>query len=107
MPTNADMADFDDTMTLGELISEFSVFSPDSKVVFLDNYGDRVSTIQCLYVRKVEERDLSEFKKTAYSDTGVALKNPDRAHDEDEDEDEDDDPACNGVSIVTIAPYNY
>lgn len=103
MPMNAGMTDFDETMTIGELIDELVKFPMGSKVVFLDNYGDRVNTIQCLNIRKVEERDLSEFKKTAYSDTGIALKNPDRVCD-DEDEDETTGKA---MSIVTIAPYSY
>lgn len=103
MSTNAELTDFDETMTVIELIGKLSRFPMNSKVVFLDNYGDRVGTIQCLYVRSVEERDLYEFKKTAYSDTGVALKNPERIPDEDECEDT----AARGVAVVTIAPYSY
>ena len=102
MPTNADENDFDETMTVGELIDELSRLPANSKVVFLDNYGDRVSTIQCLYVRKVETRMMSDFKKTAYSDTGVALKNPDRICD-----DEDEDIADRATSIVTFASHDY
>ena len=103
MSMNAGMTDFDETMTVIELIDQLSRLPMHSKVVFLDNYGDRVNTIQCLYIRNVEERDLSEFKKTAYSDTGIALKNPDRVRD---DEDEDETPS-KAMSIVTIAPYSY
>ena len=102
MSTNADKNDFDETMTIGELIDELVKFPMGSKVVFLDNYGDRVNTIQCLYVRKVETRVMSDFKKTAYSDTGVALKNPERVYDA-----EYEDTAGRDVSIVTIAPYDY
>ncbi len=102
MSTNADENDFDETMTVGELIDELSRIPANSKVVFLDNYGDRVGTIQCLYVRKVETRVMSDFKKTAYSDTGVALKNPERVHD-----DEDDDTADRTTSIVTLASHDY
>lgn len=76
-------------MTCAQLIEELGIFPPDSIPVFTCNYGDRGNTQQAFPITEVREMYDSDeaIEETAYSNSGIAL----RDHDEDDDEDAEDD----------------
>jgi len=68
--------------TVGDLIRELQDFDPDSKVVFGIDYGDHCHTEQALPIEQAEAIPASRLSDTAYSNSGVCIRDEDDAGDE-------------------------
>jgi len=75
-----------DCITAGELIKYLSKMSPDAMVMFACDYGDHSHTTQLLPIcgfDKLEE--LGTVNETAYSKSGLMLREFDDDNDDDDD----------------------
>lgn len=90
-------------MTAKQVIEMLEDMPPDAPVFFVCSYGDHSRTQQALPVESVEEAEAKYLYDTAYSQSGLALREDQgyNENDEDEDEDEDDeDDCCDNVVIL-------
>ena len=84
-------------MTVEQLIEELQGLPPKAAVFFTVNYGDHGRTTQAIPVEVCEETEAKYLYGTAYSESGVALRD-DRGSEEDDDE--DDNEWTNGVVVL-------
>lgn len=75
------------TLTVAELIELLEGESPDARVIFATDYGDYHHTLQALPLRG--ELETVTVEKSAYSNSGFAIAEPDE-DDDDEDDDSDE-----------------
>jgi len=84
-------------LTVRDLIEELEALNPDAKVVFACDYGDHCHTQQALPVTNVRVIEDDEYlSESAYSQSGMAL----RERDEDDDEDTEDEGEGNEPVII-------
>ena len=57
-------------LTVGELITQLSIFDPNTPVVACCDYGDRNNTMQAIPVTELADVFIEE---TAYSDSGFKV----------------------------------
>lgn len=68
-------------LTVRELIDELRSYSPQAKVVFGCDYGDRCHTEQALPVCQVDEISDEEYlKESGYSTSGVSIERSEDAN---------------------------
>ena len=77
-------------MTVGQLIEELKQYDKDAVVVYQSCYGDHTRTQQALLVEEVAdaEDEMVEVETTAYSHSGLCLR--DRSEEDEESDDPDE-----------------
>ena len=60
-------------LTVAELIEALQDFSPDARVVFESDYGDRGHSMQALLVKRVDQVEYGDIAKGAYSASGLVI----------------------------------
>ena len=78
----------DRALTVEDLIAELQNYDPNTPVVFMSDYGDYTHTMQALTVTEVEEIEGNRLDDSAYSKSGVSIRDEfsefDPKHDEDD-----------------------
>ncbi len=82
-------------MTAKQMIEMLEDMPPDAVVFFSCNYGDHSRTQQALPIESVEESEVKYLYDTAYSQSGIALR-------EDQGSDEDDEEYTDGEGMRSI-----
>lgn len=88
------------TMTAKQIIEMLEDMPPDSPVFFVCGYGDHARTQQALPIESVEETEPKYLYDTAYSRSGIALRDDQGSREDDEEYEEDGDDDVKNVVIL-------
>lgn len=77
-------------LTVAQLIEELQQYPEEALVVFASDYGDHCHTTQALLVTSVEQTYSTCIYDTAYSDSGLAIREDSDSEDGEEDEEKVD-----------------
>ena len=85
----------DTGMTVSQMMEMLGEMQQDAIVFFSCNYGDHSRTQQALPIESIEESEVKYLYDTAYSQSGIALR-------EDQGSEEDDEEYENGEDVRSI-----
>lgn len=88
--------------TVAQLIEELQQYPEEALVVFATDYGDHCHTKQALLVGNVEHTTSSCIYDSAYSNSGLAIRE-ETDREDDQDDDESDDADLNEVDVVFLS----
>ena len=87
--------------TVADLISELEGLPQDAVVLFACDYGDHCHTTQALPIERIVARDSNSLYESAYSNSGVALR--DESEDDDNRKPADRDNANEPRTIIVLS----